>query len=166
MDDGLGRVIQQLPRFTVAVLRTKYEAVLGEEAKIPHKQFLVRRIAWELQAQALGNLSERARSRIAQIADQADLSRHALKKLSTEPTATVVAALLDASRRQRDARLPPAGTLLRRRSQGREIVVKVLADGFEYDCRPYRSLSAIARQVTGTHWNGLLFFGLTERRHE
>jgi len=42
--------------------------------------------------------------------------------------------------------------------------VKVLADGFEFDSRRYRSLSAIAREVTGTRWNGLLFFRLTERR--
>jgi hypothetical protein len=56
--------------------------------------------------------------------------------------------------------------LVRRRHQGREIIVKVLENGFEYDSQCYGSLSAIARQVTGTRWNGLLFFGLTERRHE
>ena len=48
--------------------------------------------------------------------------------------------------------------------EDRQIVVKVLGDGFEYESRRYRSLSAIAREVTGTRWNGLLFFGLTERR--
>jgi hypothetical protein len=42
--------------------------------------------------------------------------------------------------------------------------VKVLEQGFEYDSRRYRSLSAIAREITGTRWNGLLFFGLVERR--
>jgi len=47
---------------------------------------------------------------------------------------------------------------------GRQVVVKVLGDGFEYESRRYRSLSAIAREVTGTRWNGLLFFGLAERR--
>ena len=46
----------------------------------------------------------------------------------------------------------------------RQVVVKVLDDGFEYESRCYRSLSAIARQVTGTRWNGLLFFGLAVRR--
>jgi len=62
--------------------------------------------------------------------------------------------------------LPKPGTLLSRRYAGREVVVKVLSEGFEYQTRNYRSLSAIARDVTGTRWNGLLFFGLTERRHE
>ena len=68
------------------------------------------------------------------------------------------------SQPQRDWRLPPAGTLLTRRLRDRQIIVKVLADGFEFDSRRYRSLSAIAREVTGTRWNGLLFFRLTERR--
>jgi hypothetical protein len=56
------------------------------------------------------------------------------------------------------------GTLLTRRHKGRDIVVKVLVDGFEYQSRHYGSLSAIALVVTGTRWNGLLFLGLTERR--
>jgi hypothetical protein len=56
--------------------------------------------------------------------------------------------------------LPPAGTLLTRRYNGRDIVVKVLKDGFEYQARKYRSLSAVAREVTGTQWNGPRFFGI------
>ena len=61
-------------------------------------------------------------------------------------------------------RLPAAGSLLTRRVGDRQVVVKVLKEGFEYESRRYRSLSAIAREVTGTRWNGLLFFGLAERR--
>jgi hypothetical protein len=64
----------------------------------------------------------------------------------------------------KDYRLPGPGTLLTRRLGDRQIVVKVLVEGFEYESRRYRSLSAIAREVTGTRWNGLLFFGLAERR--
>jgi Protein of unknown function (DUF2924) len=60
--------------------------------------------------------------------------------------------------------LPPPGTEIRRRFGNRDLVVKVLSKGFEYEQRRYRSLSAIAREITGTRWNGLLFFGLTERR--
>jgi hypothetical protein len=73
--------------------------------------------------------------------------------------------VLDRSRPQKDWRLPAPGTLLTRRLDGRDVVVKVLKDGFEYQSRRYRSLSAIAREVTGTRWNGLLFFGLAERRN-
>jgi hypothetical protein len=52
---------------------------------------------------------------------------------------------------------------LRRIYRDRTVVVKILSDGFEYEGRRYGSLSAVARAVTGTRWNGLLFFGLTQR---
>ena len=71
---------------------------------------------------------------------------------------------MDHPQPQRDTRLPASGSLLTRRLHDRQIVVKVLAEGFEFESRHYRSLSAIAREVTGTRWNGLLFFGLAERR--
>ena len=71
---------------------------------------------------------------------------------------------VDHTQPQRDWRLPPPGTLLTRRVDDRQIVVKVLDRGFEFETRQYGSLSAIAREVTGTRWNGLLFFGLAERR--
>jgi hypothetical protein len=71
---------------------------------------------------------------------------------------------VDRTRRAKDSRMPGAGALLTRRVGDRNIVVKVLTDGFEFESRRYRSLSAIAREVTGTRWNGLLFFGLAERR--
>ena len=61
-------------------------------------------------------------------------------------------------------RLPVAGTVLRRVYQERTVEVKVLAEGFEYEGQRYESLSAVARVITGTRWNGLLFFGLTKRR--
>ena len=60
--------------------------------------------------------------------------------------------------------LPIAGTRLIREWQGVEHVVTVTADGFEWQGRPYKSLSAIARAITGTRWNGWVFFGLKSRR--
>jgi hypothetical protein len=166
MDDLIGRQIQKLSRSTIPVLRIKYREVFGQQAKVAHKQYLVRRIAWQLQAQAEGDLSEPARRRIAEIADESDLSRQASLGLRAKPTAGDDPVHTVGSGLRRDPRVPPIGTLLRRRHQGREIIVKVLESSFEYDSQCYGSLSAIARQVTGTRWNGLLFFGLTERRHE
>jgi hypothetical protein len=61
--------------------------------------------------------------------------------------------------------LPIPGTVLTRQFNNRRIVVTVLDDGFEYQSKRYGSLSAVAREVTGTRWNGLSFFGLAERRH-
>ena len=71
---------------------------------------------------------------------------------------------VDRTRPLKDGRLPPPGALLIRRVGDRQIFVKVLTDSFEYESRRYRSLSTIAREATGTRWNGLLFFGLRERR--
>ncbi len=63
----------------------------------------------------------------------------------------------------RDLRLPPPGSFLRRWHKGQEVIVRVLETGFEYEAKRYRSLTAIAKQVTGAHWNGLLFFGLVRQ---
>jgi Protein of unknown function (DUF2924) len=162
MDRAMIAAMEQLRGLTVAALRTKYREVFGEESKSSNKQFLFRRIAWRMQANAEGGLSERARRRAAEIADEADLRIRAPKSFSTESPSG--GEWSDGSQRQRDCRLPAPGTLLTRRVEDRQVVVKVLGDGFEYESRRYRSLSAIAREVTGTRWNGLLFFGLAERR--
>ena len=68
-----------------------------------------------------------------------------------------------AAKRARDPRLPNAGTLLKRVHGKTEHVVKVLQNDFEYKGKRHRSLSAIAREITGTSWNGFLFFGLVQR---
>jgi len=64
---------------------------------------------------------------------------------------------------ERDARLPRPGGILTRTFQGKEIKVQVLDAGFGYEGKTWRSLSAIAKAVTGTSWNGFLFFGLQTR---
>ena len=156
--------IEQLRKLKVVALRTKYREVFGEESKSSNKQFLFRRIAWRLQANVEGGLSERARRRAAEIVDDSDLRTRAPKGFLPGQEAVTVPWAVDRSQPQRDWRLPAPGTLLTRRLDDRQIVVKVLEDGFEFESRKYRSLSAIAREVTGTRWNGLLFFGLAERR--
>jgi len=162
MAQAVGTAIDDLWRLKVSALRKRYQEIFGEESRSSNKQFLFRRIAWRLQANAEGGLSERARHRALQIADEADLRTRAPKGfLSAQVSATATVA---APQPQRDARFPASGSLLTRRLHDRQIVVKVLAEGFEFESRHYRSLSAIAREVTGTRWNGLLFFGLAERR--
>ncbi len=63
-----------------------------------------------------------------------------------------------------DFRLPPPGTILTREYQGKKVCVTVLENGFEYEDKVYRSLTAIANVVTGSHWNGFGFFGLLATR--
>ena len=156
--------IEELRRLNVSALRRKYQEVFGEESRSFHKESLFRRIAWGLQANVEGGLSERARHRAAHIVDDSDLRTRVPKAFLPAQIPVNVTWTADRSQLQRDQRLPPPGTLLTRRIDNREIVVKVLDKGFEFETRRYGSLSAIAREVTGTRWNGLLFFGLAERR--
>ena len=67
-------------------------------------------------------------------------------------------------RRMRGDDRPIAGTQLIREYQGVEHLVIVTRDGYDYQGRPYKSLSAIARGITGTRWNGRVFFGLRASR--
>jgi hypothetical protein len=164
MDPAVIRAIEELRACKIPMLKARYRKLFGKESKSSNKQFLFRRMAWRLQANAEGGLSERARRRAAEIADDRDLRIRAPKNFSIENIPSVIPGTLDRSRSQRDWRLPVPGTLLTRRLADRRIVVTVLEEGFEYESRQYRSLSAIAREVTGTRWNGLLFFGLAVRR--
>jgi hypothetical protein len=166
MNASVLKEIEGLRRLTVGGLREKYREVFGEESRSNHKDFLFRRIAWRLQANAEGGLSERARRRALEIANDADLRIRAPKDFGSASAAhrTAVTAI-SAVGGSRDGRLPTAGTLLTRDFKGSTYVVKVLDDGFEYEGRQYRSLSAIAGEITGTRWNGFLFFGLTREAH-
>jgi len=162
MDPIVVTAMDELQELKIPALKKRYRELFGEESKSSNKQFLFRRIAWRLQANAEGDLSERARRRAAEIADDRDLRIRAPKEFVARPESGSLS--LDRTRPPKDSRLPGPGTLLTRRVGNRQIVVKVPSDGFEYECRHYRSSSAIAREVTGTRWNGLLFFGLAERR--
>jgi hypothetical protein len=166
MDKTVIRRIEALRRFSVPELKREYGKVFGEPSHSAHRQYLFRRIVWQLQAQAVGGLSERAQHRATQIADDADLRLGGPQGFWSWPEeVSLVRQLPEQGQIRRDERLPEAGTLLKRRHKGKEIVVRVLEQGFEYQSRQYRSLSAVARQITGTRWNGLLFFGLTGRRN-
>jgi len=165
MDIALIRRLAELRRMSVPALQKTYREVFGEETRSSHKQYLFRRIAWQLQAQSEGGLSAEAVRRAAEIADDADQRLRGPKGFWSWPEQAKPKAQRSLSQNHRNDRLPQPGAVLTRRHQGREVVVRVLEGGFEYQSRHYRSLSAIAREVTGTRWNGLLFFGLTERRH-
>ncbi len=69
----------------------------------------------------------------------------------------------EAAPRPRDPRLPKPGAILRREHQGQVIEITVLDHGFKFDGQVWRSLSAIAKAVTGTAWNGFLWLNLQSR---
>jgi len=158
MDGSLLNQVEALQAAPLERVRQKYRELFGEEPRSRNRHSLVRRLAWRLQANAEGGLSERARQRAFEIANDADV-------LVLPPRrAPQFNMLLGKSRF--DCRIPPAGTTLSREYRGTTISVQILADGFNYQGRQYRSLSAIASEVAGTRWNGLAFFGLTGERRK
>jgi hypothetical protein len=161
MDNAVLMEIENLRRATLTALRSRYREVFREETRSRHREHLFHRIAWRLQALAEGDLSQRARVRAREIAQDADLRIIAPASFFTVEGETVRTIKGNRNHRGKDSRLPLPGALLSRKWKGRTILVEVLADGFLYETRHYSSLSAIAVAITGTRWNGLAFFGLT-----
>ena len=153
MSTIVARELAALQRLTVPQLRARYAEVLGETSNANNRTWLVKKIAWRLQALAEGGLSERARQQAAELAHDADLRANPPKNLPLP-----VPLETPAPRPQVDDRLPPPGTVLTRPYKGAVLQVKIRADGFEHDGRVYPSLSAVAKAVTGSHCNGFLFF--------
>jgi hypothetical protein len=160
MLESLAAEIAALPRLRVSELRARFAEVFGEPTPSHNKVWLVKRIAWRLQAQAEGDLSERARRRAAELVADVDLR---LAAPHTGPTPSDSApAPVRALRIPADERLR-VGTILTRRYKGRTLEVEILDHGFACDGQVYRSLSAVAKAVTGSHCSGHFFFGLTEK---
>lgn len=154
--------IEALRHMSVGQLKQQYENVFGEQSRSNNKQFLLRRVAWRIQANAWGGLSERARIRALEIANDSDLRIRAPKSFLKDE--------LDQSRTietrvapNEDPRLPMPGTELVRRYRNKDIVVRVRQNGFEYAGKVHRSLSSAVREATGTPWNGFAFFRLGGR---
>jgi hypothetical protein len=128
---------------TTPALKKEWRVLFGVEPPPYNRRFLESRLAYRVQELAFGGLKPETVARLEALGEQFSGGK-----------VTV--------RRTRGDR-PLAGTRLVREYQGIAHTVTVRAGGFEYQGRPYKSLSAIARHITGTRWNGLLFFGLRSR---
>lgn len=158
MNRSVAVEVARLEKMTVNQLAKRFEVVLGEQCRSRHKRYLIRRIAWRLQANAEGGLSERARQRAEELASDAEIRVTPPRERKPKGDATSPATItMDSGR---DARLPPPGNWIERQYKGRTIRVLVVGDGFEYEGERYRSLSSVAKAVTGSHTNGFLFFRL------
>ena len=157
--------IQALRRMTVAELRARWVELYGSEPRSRNKDYLWRRLAWKVQERAYGGLSDAARARLTELASEVSLGDLRVRP----PKGFDPDALADSAEKPlsaepvRDPRLPRPGTVLVRPYRGRDLRVLVLEDGFEWDGRRFSSLSETAKAITGQHWNGRLFFGLTQR---
>ncbi len=163
MPPNLAAEVATLRRMTVKQLRLKDDEAFGEPTRSGNQAWLVKRVAWRLQARAEGGLSERARRRADELADDADLRlRPTADQPRPEPDPAGQTATVPLP--GGDSRLPPPGSVITRVYKGQTLQVHVRDDGLEYDGRLYRSLSAVARAVTGGHCNGFLFFKLHGER--
>jgi len=154
MSLSIKKELAALEQMTVGQLHERYAEVFGEAAHSRHRQYLIRRIAWRLQANAEGGLSERALRRAEELANIADVRVTPPKVGPAERTAASVAGV----RVMADSRLPTPGAAITRKYKGQMLTVTVLADGFEYAGERYPSLTAVAKAITGSHINGFRFF--------
>jgi hypothetical protein len=146
MTDTIPARLVALRTTPIADLRSQWRELFDTEAPPFNRRYLESRLAYRIQELAYGGLKPETVKRLEALGEQLDGG-----SIST--------------RRIRGGDLKPiAGTRLIREWQGTEHVVTVTQDGFEWQGRPYQSLSAIARAITGTRWNGWVFFGLKNHR--
>jgi hypothetical protein len=154
-----------LRRMSIAHLQALHRELFGDESPVSNAGHLRRKLAWHLQARKHGGLPESARQHALVIARDSELRvrigdnvARRRKGIPLDRAATTAIAP------DHDARLPLPGSLLMKDFKNRTIVVRVLDNGFEYDGRRFSSLSAIAHEITGTKWNGYLFFGIAKEK--
>ena len=156
MKEQILQQIVALKDATVEGLQHKHKELFGgQEATSNNRAHLIRRIAYRLQELEYGGLSEKAQNRLAELIRLHDpINNKAMRpKISLETNARK-------KNIGRDRRLPIPGSVIVREYRSNKIEVKVLENGFEYNGKIYKHLTAIAKEVTGAHWNGYLFFNL------
>jgi hypothetical protein len=138
------RQMAMLKSMSLEQLRDKWLDLYGAEPPKYKKQFLIKRLAYRIQELFYGGLSEQAKAHLRKVA-------------MNDPVATVKRRIPE-KRKANETILP--GTRFVRIWKDRRYEVVAQAEGFEYDGRIFKSLSAVAREITGTRWNGKVFFGL------
>jgi hypothetical protein len=126
-------------------LKAQWRELFETEPPAFNRRYLESRLAYRIQELAYGGLKPETVKRLETLGEQLDGGNITLRRIRADLK-------------------PITGTKLIREWQGIEQTVTVLADGYEWQGRPYRSLSAVARAITGTRWNGWIFFGLKSRR--
>ena len=145
MTDPILAQLAALKGASAPALKAKWRTLFDTEPPPYNRRFLESRLAYRIQELAYGGLKKETVERLRVLGKQYG------GKAGERP-------------KGRGQRLPIAGTRLIREWQGTEHMVTVRGDDFEYQGRPYKSLSAIAREITGVRWNGWVFFGLKSHR--
>jgi hypothetical protein len=153
--------VARLQGLSIRELRARFAELFGEETpRTNNRVWLVKRIAWRLQARVEGDLSERARRRAAELANDADLRLSPPRPTIPAPRQYVPTGMANTAHAVSTLR---PGTTLVRVYKGRTLHVIVLPLGFDFEGVVYPSLSAVAKAITGSHCSGRLFFRLTQK---
>jgi hypothetical protein len=137
--------IASLKLLATPILKARWRELFGTEPPAYNRRFLESRLAYRIQELAYGGLKPETIERLEALGEQLDGGNPIVRRTRTDMK-------------------PIAGTRLIREWKGVEHCVTVLDDSYEYQGRPFKSLSAIARAITGTRWNGLVFFGIKNQR--
>lgn len=160
-DHDVRRRIDAVRRLTVDQMQAEYLRVFGEITHSRNRQFLFKRIAWRIQVNEFGGLSDRARRRANEIVDDRDIRLRCPKSFAAvntvEAQSRTETSMLETNY---DSRKPAVGSVIVKKYKGQDIRVEVRKGGYEYEGLVYASLSAVAKKITGTQWNGYLFFNL------
>ena len=143
--DPIPARLAALKTATTQELKAQWRELFDSEPPPFNRRYLESRLAYRIQQLAYGGLKPETIRRLERLGEQLDGGDRKKSRIRADFH-------------------PIAGTRLIREWQGVEHVVTVTADGFEWQGQPYKSLSAIARAITGTRWNGWVFFGLKNRR--
>lgn len=140
--------LAELRALRVPELVERYVAVFGRLPRCKQPTWLFKKIAWRIQEQRFGGLSKRAQERLEELIAEIDIDLGAERARVKAPArnGTVL------------------GATVSRVWKGRTVFATSVDGGWEHEGAVYRSLSAVAKHVTGSHWNGRLFFQLTKRR--
>ncbi|MCX5679277.1 MAG: DUF2924 domain-containing protein [Candidatus Omnitrophica bacterium] len=149
MNEPILSQIIALKNAPISELKQKYsELFAGKKTSSDNRTYLWQRISYRIQELEYGELPQEARDKVKELAQEYDpINNKALR-----PNAAKKQCL------SRDQRLPIPGTIITKEYKGITIEIKVLEKGFEYKSKVYKSLTAIAKEITGCHWNGYLFF--------
>jgi hypothetical protein len=135
------RQVALLREASTSDLKLRWRELFGREPPPFNRAYLQDRLAYRIQELAYGGLKPETVARLEALGERLDGGNITLRRIRADDR-------------------PIAGTRLVREYRGVEHVVVVLRDGFEFEGRPYRSLSSIARAITSVRWNGPAFFGL------
>ena len=150
MEPTVLRQLTELQDMPYPALKERWRSLYGTEPPAYKRAHMIRRLAYRIQELAYGGLADETKAELERIAEEDERQRQGARAQRRKPKSTG----------------PLPGTRLVREWNGQRYEVTAVEGGFEYAGRKYRSLSAIAKAITGAHWSGPQFFGLWTPKKE